>query len=76
MKKSSSRTGRSARKNVIIYTSRCNKSSSCCAKNITPSAKSFMDAKVGRKTCKKARLQKQLDENTEKMNVIKTLKFK
>ena len=36
-------------------------------KNITPSAKSFMDAKVARKRAeKKARLQKQLDENTEK----------
>ena len=46
-------------------------------KNITPSAKSFMDAKVARKRAeKKARLQKQLDENTKKMNVIKNAKIK
>ena len=46
-------------------------------KNITPSAKSFTDAKIARKKAEKeARLQKQLDENTEKMNVIKKPKLK
>ena len=36
-----------------------------------------MDAKVARKRAgKKARLQKQLDENTEKMNVIRKPKLK
>ena len=47
------------------------------SKYITPSAKSFMDAKVARKRDgKKARLQKQLDENTEKTNVIIKPKLK
>ena len=47
------------------------------AKIITPSAKSFMDAKVARERAKKkARLQKQLHENTEKMIVIKKPKLK
>ena len=46
-------------------------------KNITASIKSFMDAKVARKWAeKKARLQKQLDENTKKMNVVKKTKLK
>ena len=47
------------------------------SKYITPSAKSFMDAKVARRRDgKKARLQKQLDENTEKTNVIIKPKLK
>ena len=45
-------------------------------KKITPSAKSFTDAKFARKKAeKKARLQKQLHENAEKMNVIKNPKL-
>ena len=39
-------------------------------KNITLSAKSFMDAKVARKRAEKK------DENTEKINVIKKTKLK
>ena len=45
-------------------------------KKITPSAKSFTDAKFARKKAeKKARLQRQLHENAEKMNVIKNPKL-
>ena len=40
-------------------------------KSFMPTAKLVMDARVAKKSCKKARLQKQLTQNTEKMNVIK-----
>ena len=41
-----------------------------------PKAKSVMDARVAKKrAAKKTRLQKQLSENNEKMNVIKKQKL-
>ena len=44
-------------------------------KSFIPAAKSVMDARVAKKELeKKARLQKQLSENTEKMNVVKKQK--
>ena len=44
-------------------------------KSFMPTAKSVMDARVAKKELKKARLQKKLSENTEKMNVIKKQKL-
>ena len=45
-------------------------------KTFVPKAKSMMDARVANKRAeKKARLQKQLSENTEKMNIIKKQKL-
>ena len=45
-------------------------------KSFMPTAKSVVDARVAKKRAeKKARLQKQLSENTEKMNVIKKQKL-
>ena len=45
-------------------------------KAFVPKAKSVMDARVTKKRAeKKARLQKQLSKNTEKMNVIKKQKL-
>ena len=42
----------------------------------TPTAKSVMDARVAkRRAARKVRLQKQLSENTEKVNVIKKQKL-
>ena len=40
-----------------------------------PTAKTVMDARLAKKELKKNRLQKQLRENTEKMNVIKKQKL-
>ena len=44
-------------------------------KPFVPKAESVMDARVAKKSWKKARLQKQFSENTEKMNVIKKQKL-
>ena len=49
---------------------------SSCIKLFAPKSKSVMDARVAKKRPeKKARLQKQLSENTEKMNAIKKQKL-
>ena len=49
---------------------------SSCIKPFAPKSKSVMDARVAKKRAeKKVRLQKQLSENTEKMNVIKKQKL-
>ena len=60
-----------------------NATTSCCynycsskPKSFMPTAKSVMDARVAKKkSWKKAKLQKQLSKNTEKMNVIKKQKL-
>ena len=45
-------------------------------KSFMPTAKSVMDARVAKKkSSEKARLQKQFNQNTEKMNVIKKQKL-
>ena len=49
---------------------------SSCIKPFAPKSKSVMDERFAKKRAeKKARLQKKLSENTEKMNVIKKQKL-